>query len=170
MLVPMYVPLSHTYYRVEQLQEIHNWPICCWHIWFVKELLWLVLWLVVIALLWLVHPVLWPVHPVLWLAIIALLCLVPRSLLPEERPGTHCLRMRKIFHYLFRKKLCALPCPYVEDYTNQEYRAFFELDSSDDLTCRTPLGYYFSDVAVSFFQNVQSNRKVTNRFTKKACW
>ena len=37
-------------------------------------------------------------------------------------------------------------------FTNQEYRAFFELDSSDDLTCRTPLGYYFSDVAASFFQ------------------
>ena len=66
------------------------------------------------------------------------------------------------------KKLCALPCPYAEDYTNQEYRAFFELDSSDDLTCRTLLGYYFSDVAVSFF--IQPYRKVTNQFTKKACW
>ena len=117
------VPPSRTYYRVEQLQEIHNWPICCWHIWFVKELLWLVLWLVVIALLWLVHPVLWPVHPVLWpvhpvlwLAIIVLLSLVPRPLPPEKRPGTHCLRMRKIFRYLFRKKLRALPCPYAEDY------------------------------------------------------
>ena len=60
--------------------------------------------------------------------------------------------MRKIFHYIFRKKLRALPCPYAEEYTNQEYRAFFELNSSDDLSCRTPLGYYFSDVAVSFFQ------------------
>ena len=27
---------------------------------------------------------------------------------PEERPGTHCLRMREIFRYIFRKKLCAL--------------------------------------------------------------
>ena len=74
------------------------------------------------------------------------------SPLPEERPGTHCLRMCKIFRYIFRKKYRAHPCPYVDDYTNQEYRAFFELDSSNDLTCRTLLGYYFSDVEVSFFQ------------------
>ena len=47
----------------------------------------------------------------------------------------------------FPQKLSHL---YAEDYTNQEYRAFFELDSSDDLTGRTLLGYYFSDVAVSF--------------------
>ena len=59
----------------------------------------------------------------------------------------------------------ALPCLYAEDYTNQEYRGFFELDSSDNLTCRTLMGYYFSDVAVSFFQTYSSN---TNRFTKKA--
>jgi len=77
--------------------------------------------------------------------------LVPRPLPPEERPGTHCLRMRKIFRYIFRKKLRTHPCPYAEDYTNQEYRAFFEIHSSDDLTYRTLLGY-FSDVAVSFFQ------------------
>ena len=74
--------------------------------------------------------------------------LVPRPLPSEERPGTHCLHMREIFRYNFHKKLRALPCPYVEDYTNQEYRAFFELVSSDDLTCRT----YLSDVTVSFFQ------------------
>ena len=51
--------------------------------------------------------------------------LVPRPPPPpptEERPGTHCLRMRKIFRYIFRKKLHALPCPYAVDYTNQEYR------------------------------------------------
>ena len=76
----------------------------------------------------------------------------PRPLSPEERPGTHCLRMCKIFRYIFCKILCALHCPYAEDYTNQEYRAFFELDSSNDLSCRPPLGYYFSDMAVSFFQ------------------
>ena len=46
---------------------------------------------------------------------------------PEERPGTHCLRMREIFCYIFREKLRALPCPYAEDYTNQEYRAFYTL-------------------------------------------
>ena len=36
--------------------------------------------------------------------------LIPRPLPPKERPGTHCLRMLEIFHYIFRKKLCALPC------------------------------------------------------------
>ena len=51
----------------------------------------------------------------------------------------------------FRKKLHALPCPYAEDYTNQEYRAFFEIHSSDDLTYRTLPGY-FSDMPVSFIQ------------------
>ena len=49
-----------------------------------------------------------------------------------------------------RKKLHGLPCLSAENYTNQEYRAFFEIHSSDALTCRTLLGY-FSDVAVSFF-------------------
>ena len=59
----------------------------------------------------------------------------------------------------FPQKLCALPCPYAEDYTNYEYRAFFELDSSNDLTCRTLLGYYFSEVAVSFFQTYSSTER-----------
>ena len=77
--------------------------------------------------------------------------LVPRPLSTEERPGTHCLCMREIFRYIFRKKLRALPCPYAEDYTNQEYRAFFEIHSSDDLTYRTLLGY-FSEVPVLVFQ------------------
>ena len=63
---------------------------------------------------------------------------------------------------IFHKNLCALPCPYAEDYTNQEYRAFFEIHSSDDLTYRTLLGF-FSDVAVSFW-------KVSNPFTKKGRW
>ena len=43
-----------------------------------------------------------------------------------------------------------LPCQYAEDYTNQEYRAFFEINSSGNLTCRILLEYYFSDVTVSF--------------------
>ena len=43
-----------------------------------------------------------------------------------------------------------LPCLYMEDYTNQECRAFFEINSSGDLTYRTLLGYC-SDVTVSFF-------------------
>ena len=88
------------------------------------------------------------------------LSLVPRPLPPEERPGTHCLHMHEIFCFIFRKKLCALPCPYAEDYTNQEYRVFIEIHSSNDLTYRTMLGY-FSKVPASFF------RKVKNRFTKK---
>ena len=63
--------------------------------------------------------------------------------------------------FFFRKKLRALSCPYAEDYTNQEYRTFLEIHSSDESTYRT-LPRYFSDVAVSFFKS----RKVTNRFTK----
>ena len=84
----------------------------------------------------------------------------PQAPPPEERPGTHCLRIRKIFRYIFRKKLRTLPCPYAEDYTNQVYRAFFEIDSSDDLTYRTLLRYYFSDVAVSFFQMYSQHKSV----------
>ena len=72
---------------------------------------------------------------------------------PEERPGTHCFR---IFHYIFREKLGALPCPYVEDYSNQEYRAFL-----DSAMIQLAEPYYFLDVAI-----VQ--QKVTNRFTKRA--
>ena len=53
--------------------------------------------------------------------------------------------------HIYRKKLCTLSRLYAEDYTNQEYRAFIELDSSDDLTCRNLLRYYFLVVAVSFF-------------------
>ena len=64
--------------------------------------------------------------------------LVPKPL-PEERPCTHCLRMCEIFCYIFHKKLRALPCLYAEDYTNQEYRAFFEIHSSNNLTYRTLL-------------------------------
>ena len=90
----------------------------------------------------------------LWSCSIYYNSLVPRPPLPPppaERPGTHCLYMLKIFQYIFRKKLCGLPCPYAEHYTNQEYRAFFKIDSSDNLTYRTLLEY-FSDELVSFFQ------------------
>ena len=34
-------------------------------------------------------------------------------------------------------------------YPNQEYRAFSEIDSSDDVTCIVFLEYYVSDVVVS---------------------
>ena len=102
-----------------------------------------------------VHTHMRNVVPLVW----GLLRLAPSltpSLTPKERPGTHCLHMHEIFHYIFRKKLHALPCLYAEDYTNQEYRAFFEIHSSDDLTYRTLLKY-FSEVPVSliFFLNVE---------------
>ena len=75
--------------------------------------------------------------------------LVPRP--HPHPPGTHCLHTHKI--WLF----CAT-------------RAFFEIDSSGNLTCTILLEYYFSNVAVSSFHNLQSNRKVTNRFAQKARW
>ena len=78
----------------------------------------------------------------------------------EERPGTHCLRMHEIFRYIFRKKLRAPPCPYADDYTNQEYRAVFEIHSSNDLTYRTLLGY-FSEVPVSVFQTQKGNKSLS---------
>ena len=49
-----------------------------------------------------------------------------------------------------------LPSPYVKDYTNQEHKTFFEMDSSGDLTCR--IQHYNSVVAVSFFENLQTER------------
>ena len=57
--------------------------------------------------------------------------------------------MCKVFRYIFHKKFRALPCLYAEDHTNQEYRAVFDIDSSDDWIL---LGNYFLDVTVSFFQ------------------
>ena len=58
---------------------------------------------------------------------------------PEERPGTQC-----------RKKLHALSCTYAEDYTNQEYIAFFEIHSSNESTYRTLPGYFFRRGIVIF--------------------
>ena len=57
-----------------------------------------------------------------------------------------------------------LPCLYVEDYTNKEYRTLKYVVSSGDLTYRILLEYYFSDVARSFFQNLHSDRKITDQF------
>ena len=54
---------------------------------------------------------------------------VLRPLLPEERPGILFAHART-FWYIFHKKLRALHCLYAEDYTNQEYRAFFEIHST----------------------------------------
>jgi len=39
---------------------------------------------------------------------------------PRGEAWYTCLPMREIFRYIFHKKLCALPCWYAEDYTNQE--------------------------------------------------
>ena len=67
-----------------------------------------------------------------------------------------CVKYSVIFSI---KSFAHLLSPYAEDFTNQEYRAFFELDSSDNLTCRTLLGYYFSDEAVSFFQMYSQTKR-----------
>ena len=101
-------------------------------------------------------PVLIRPHPLLGLC--DLLCLewvassiVPRPLPPKEKPVQNIL--------LF------FPFPSL-DYTNQEYRAFFEIDSSDTL-----LAYYFSNIAVSFFQMYgPTERYITNRFTTNGHW
>ena len=84
--------------------------------------------------------------------------LVPRPLpLRKVLVLTVCMHLRKQFRHNFRKKLHALTLSYVEYYTKQE---FFEIDSSGNSTCRILLEYYFSDMAVSFFQNLHSNRKI----------
>ena len=47
----------------------------------------------------------------------------------------HTLCVYYMFKVIFSvKRFVHLPCPYAEDYTNQEYGAFFEIESSDDLT------------------------------------
>ena len=56
----------------------------------------------------------------------------------------------EIFRYIFHKKLCALFCPYAEDYTNQEYRL------QRRFNCRILLFRRGSII----FPNVQSNRKL----------
>ena len=43
---------------------------------------------------------------------------------PQKRSLVHTFYVCKVFRYIFCKKLCALPCPNGEDYTNQEYIAF----------------------------------------------
>ena len=70
-------------------------------------------------------------------------CLSPYSLVPSPPPrqGEAWYTLFVYARNIFRKKLHALLYTYVEDYTNQEYRAFFEIDSSNDLTCRSLLGY-----------------------------
>ena len=67
-----------------------------------------------------------------------------------------------IYHFISCKKLRVLPCSYVEDYTNQECTAFFEIDSSSDLTYRFLLEYYFWDVVLSF-SKCTVNRWVLNK-------
>ena len=72
----------------------------------------------------------------------------------QERPGTHCLRMHKIFHYIFHKKLL---CTFLS-ICWRLYRVFFELDSGD-LTCIALLGYLLLFRCGSIiFPNIQSNR------------
>ena len=86
----------------------------------------------------------------------------PKSLTPQgEALYLLLVYVQDIF---CKKDLCNSPCLYAEDYTNRQYRTFFEIDSSGKLASRILLEYYFSEVAVSSFQNLQSNRKVTNYF------
>ena len=91
----------------------------------------------------------------------AIPCIAPSPgpcMAPGERPGTHCLTMSNISCYFLRKKLRALPCPYGEDYTNREYRAFLKIDSSWDLTCWT-----------TTFQMWQFKRTVKQKGNKSIC-
>ena len=74
---------------------------------------------------------------------------------PEERPDTHCLRMREIFSFVFSVKSFVhfLVCMRKIILTkNTELSLRYTL--ATNLTYRTLLGY-FSDVAVSFFPNVE---------------
>ena len=94
------------------------------------------------------------IHPYLFMGSINS-SLFPRPPPPPPPPRgeawyTLFVHARNISLY-FPESFVPLPCPYAEDYTNQEYRAFFEIHSSDNLTYRTLLGY-FSEVPVSFFQ------------------
>ena len=69
---------------------------------------------------------------------------------PEERPGRHCLCMREISCYIFVKSFVHyLVCMRKIILTKNTELSL--TDSSDDLTYRTLLRFYFSDVAVSFF-------------------
>jgi len=76
--------------------------------------------------------------------------------LPPRGEARYTLRMHEIFCHIFCKKLRVLPCPYAEDYTNQEYRAFYYLW----FNLQNPAGILFRRGSVKC-------RKVTNRFTKK---
>ena len=73
--------------------------------------------------------------------------LVLRPFPLKKMPGTHRLHMCEIAIFSVKALWSSL-----SDYTSKEYRAFFAIDSSTNLSCRTLLGYYFSDVAASFFQ------------------
>ena len=64
---------------------------------------------------------------------------------PEERPGTHFGHMHEIF-VIFSVKCFVHFLVHLWKIILTK-----NTDSSDDLTYRTLLGYYFSDMAVSFF-------------------
>ena len=100
-------------------------------------------------------------HGLKWRALIRSIIISQDSLVPRPLP--------------LRRGLVLTICTCANNYSiilyiNQEYRTYFEMDSSGNLTCRILLEYYFSGDAVSLFQNLHSNRKVTNRFVKKASW
>ena len=72
----------------------------------------------------------------------------------RERPGNEATRFTHA-QYIFRKSFVHLPCPYVADYINQEYKAFFEIDSSGDFNLQNTTRI---DVAVSFFHKLTLKR------------
>ena len=65
-------------------------------------------------------------------------CSRPQPHPPEKKPAACACSKYFIFSL---KSFMHLPCPYVKDYTCQEYRAFFKQNSSVDLTFRILLEY-----------------------------
>ena len=80
-------------------------------------------------------------------------------------PGTHCLCMLKIFRYIFRKKLCALPCSYAEPTKNTELTLNYRLQQRFNL--QNPAGILLFRHGSIIFPNAQSNRKITNWLLKR---
>ena len=85
---------------------------------------------------------------------------------PKARPGTHCLRLQGNIPFIFSVKGFVHFFVRMRRLYNQEYRAFFDIDSSDDLTA----GILLFRRGSIIFQTYGSTEKVTNRFTKKARW
>ena len=92
----------------------------------------------------------------------------------QERPGTHCLRMHKIFRYIFHKKLL---CTFLS-ICWRLYRVFFELDSND-LNLHSPTGipatfqmwqYHFSKRTVQQKQTPDPMQPCTKQDSWNQMW